>query len=366
MKQTPRAQQTPINHKPASIIAQQTLIDHLHELRSRLFWLVLLMIAATSASYLIKDQIMAALMSPLGGQRLVYITPIGGFNFIFKVSLYFGIGFILPAIIYHLYRFLEPLMDVRRKKSVVLYCFASFFLAITGACFAYFGSLPAAMHFLTSFDIQNVSAMLTVDSYLAFVVTYVLGFAALFQIPLVLMIINTIKPIPPKKLLGSERYVVLVAFILAAIISPTPDITNQAILAVPIILMYQVGVLCVWTQSRAARHKGRQSAPVARTKAPAPKPVIRREPNPSPVRQITMRTAASTPVSQHASRAHRSRPVMDIAAPHVVRSATAPRAARSMPASRMPLQRTQPRPLGRATSVDGFTPHTQQRAPQVG
>src|SRR5690242_13354736 len=114
-----KTQPTPKSPKPHT--AQQTLIDHLHELRIRLFWIVTALVAAATASYVFQGQIMAALMRPLGGQRLVYLTPIGGFNFIFKVSLYVGIGLVLPVIMYHLYRFLEPLMGKRHKRSVVFY-----------------------------------------------------------------------------------------------------------------------------------------------------------------------------------------------------------------------------------------------------
>lgn len=308
---------------------------------------------------------MAVLMHPLGGQRLVYLTPIGGFNFIFKVSLYFGIGVILPVIIYHLYRFLEPLMEKRRKRSVVLYICASFLLAIAGACFAYFGSLPAAMHFLTNFNIQNVSAMLTVDSYLSFVITYILGFAALFQIPLILLIFNSIKPIPPKKLMSFQRFVVLVAFILAAVISPTPDITNQTILAVPIIVMYQIGVLLVWIQGRSGRRKA-HATPVA---TPTPQPIRRTFTErpltaaPQPVAQPAMAAPVARPVA-------RPRPVMDIAAPRQMRAAQPVRATRPMQADvvrRAPVQRpantphrAQVRPQhARAHSIDGFISRAQ-------
>lgn len=292
---------------------------------------------------------MAALMAPLGGQRLVYLTPIGGFSFIFKVSIYFGFGVILPVVIYHLYRFLEPIMDKRRKRSVTLYIFASTILAIAGGSFAYFASLPAALHFLTGFSIHNVSAMLTVDSYLTFVITYVLGAAALFQIPLILMIINTIKPIPPSKLLSSERFVILGAFIVAAIISPTPDITNQTILAVPIIVMYQFGVLAVWLQSRALRSK----QPATRqtpAKQPIPAPIIRHK---EPQRLINPTTVQATTTPQ--LRTALPRRTMDISRP--VRPMTA---ARPTPIARRPQTQTSSIPSTRARYVDGIAPRTQQ------
>ena len=343
---------------------QQTLIDHLHELRTRLFWIVLTLILASSASYAIKDQIMAVIMQPLGGQQLVYLTPIGGFNFIFKVSLYFGIAVILPVIIYHLYRFLEPLMDKRRKRSVFFFIFASFLLAIGGGLFAYFAGLPAALHFLTGFTIQNVSAMLTVESYLAFVVTYVLGFAALFQIPLILMIINTIRPIPPKTLMSFQRFVILGAFIVAAIISPTPDVTNQAILAVPIILMYQVGVLMVWLQSRSVRKRQQKTATTMTAT-----PINRPQPMQTPA-QFTPDAQPAPVAAQIARPAQRQRPVMDIAGPRRVARPIQPIRTRPIQGDivrrapmAQPVRRSQPRPTNqRANSIDGIVTRTQPQA----
>lgn len=355
---TARAQPTPLNHSEhTNQTSHLTLMDHLHEIRARVFWIILFLVAASGVGYILQDYIMAALMRPLGGQKLVYLTPIGGFNFLFKVSMYVGIGLILPVVIYHLYRFLEPLMDPKRKRSAFFYIVASFALAIGGGAFAYFVGLPAALHFLTSFNIQNVSAMLTADSYLSFVITYVLGFAALFQIPLVLMIINTIKPIPPAKLMGFQRFVILVAFILAAIISPTPDITNQAMLAVPIIVMYQVGVILVWIQSRTQRRAGQLKQEQSR---PAAQPIIRRtEATPRPVTTIQPAAKSQTPIAAPKPKpvAATRRPaqrvqVMDIGpAPGPRRPIARP----VIPARPAPRQ-TPParRPLPRAVSIDGF------------
>ncbi len=369
MKRAPRAQQTPINRRPEQSSVQLTLIDHLHELRTRLFWVILALIAAAAIGCLVQNQIMAAIMHPLGGRKLVYLTPIGGFNFIFKVSVYFGIGLILPIIMYHLFRFLEPVMGRQSSRSVVFYSAASFLLATAGASFAYFGSLPAALNFLTGLNIQNVSAMLTVDSYLSFVVTYVLGFAALFQIPLILMIINTIKPLPPKKLMSFQRYVVLAAFILAAMISPTPDITNQAILAVPIILMYEVGVIIIWAQGR---KKGVRRMQPTGPMSPAPQPIIRKRESPEvlhPVRQtVAASPSAPKPIQQPVAiqmRAPRpsGRPVMDIARrPPVLRSQ--PRSV--TPAERSVRSQFRPSTAIRRASIDGIITRPNQQLPQAG
>lgn len=268
LKKQPAQSQTNRN-EPARAGVLPTFLEHIRELRGRLFWIAGFIILAASAAFPFNKQIMDVITAPLDGEQLYYLTPIGGFSFLIKVCTYVGILAGIPIIMYHVYRFLEPLMRRGLKKSVLFYVLASSFLAIGGMTFAYFISLPAALHFLTNINIGQVEAMLTVDSYLSFVMTYLLGAALLFQIPLILLIINGISPLPPKQLMGAQRYVVLGAFIIAAIISPTPDVVNQSFLAAPIVVMYQVGIGSVWVQQR-RRGKVRKimEAPVAALEPP--------------------------------------------------------------------------------------------------
>jgi len=113
--------------------------------------------------------------------------------------------------------------------------------------------LPAALNFLMhQFTNKQITALLTVDEYMSFVTVYLVGSALLFQIPLVLLFVNHIKPLGPRTMLKSERYVIVFAFIAAAIITPTPDIFNQMIIAGPIIAVYQLGFFLVWMHNRKA------------------------------------------------------------------------------------------------------------------
>jgi sec-independent protein translocase protein TatC len=189
--------------------------------------------------------------------------------------------------VYHLYRYVQPLMGQQLRRSVLFYTGLSTALAVAGLCFAYFVSLPSALHFLTGMNLANIQAMLTVDSYLTFVTTYLLGAALLFQVPLLLLVINTITPLKPSKLMKVQRYVIVVAFLIAAIISPTPDVVNQALLAIPIIVMYEIGVIFVWLQNRARARKEQPTpellrplpvpaAPLAQPPISADRPHVRR------------------------------------------------------------------------------------------
>ncbi len=243
---------TPTNHSSRALSNQPalpTFMDHIRELRGRLFWIAVIFLVASAAAYPFRDIIINFLVAPLDGMELYYLTPAGGFSFIIKVCTYVGIVATMPAVIYHLYRYLQPAVGKIQGRTVLSYVFFSTLLALTGIAFAYFVSLPAALHFLTNFDLKSVTAMLTVDAYFSFVTTYLIGAALLFQLPLLLLIINSIVTLPPRKLMSYQRHMLLGAFVVAAIISPTPDIMNQALLAGPIIAMYQVGILLVWLRN---------------------------------------------------------------------------------------------------------------------
>jgi sec-independent protein translocase protein TatC len=243
--QTPTKKPNPDNHA-----ALPTFLDHVRELRGRLFWVAAAFLGSSALAYPFYDELISILTSPLHGQQLYYLTPVGGFSFILKICTYAGIVLTLPAITFHLYRYLQPVIGVRHFKITLLYTVASCILAAGGIAFAYFVSLPAALHFLTNFDLPQVTPMLTVDSYLTFVVTYLIGAAVLFQLPLIMLITNSVTPLPPRKLMSYQRHVILAAFVIAAVISPTPDAINQTLLALPVIVMYQVGIVAVWLRQR--------------------------------------------------------------------------------------------------------------------
>ena len=116
---------------------------------------------------------------------------------------------------------------------------------ILGMAFAYFISLPASLHFLSTFNSGQVKSLISTDEYFSFVTHYLLGFAILFQLPLVMIFINQIAPLKFSRLWSFERWVILISFILAAIITPTPDWVNQTIMAIPLIILYQISAIIV-------------------------------------------------------------------------------------------------------------------------
>ncbi len=247
----PKSQQT--NKTAAKASTEPTLMTfmgHVRELRRRLFWSAVWLVALSGIVFPFYKQIIQILMKPLGNEKLYFLSPVGGLGFAMKICMYVGLIAVLPILVYNLYKFISPIIPHHRARTAIAYICLSALLAMCGVAFAYTVSLPSALHFLTHFDIGNVSAMLTVDAYLSFIVAYVLAGALLFQLPLIMVIIDSITPTPPSGWNKYQRHMIVAAFVIAMLITPVPDILNQFILAMPIVVMYQVGILLIWMRHR--------------------------------------------------------------------------------------------------------------------
>lgn len=217
--------------------------EHLHELRRRLFYIALSVAAWTGAAYAIQQHIVDTLLKPSHGQSFVYTSPIGGIDFLFRVCLYTGLILSTPVIVYQLLRYMEPLMKNGSTRFVAVGSAVSGLLAAAGIAFGYFVGLPTALHFLLhQFTNPQIKALITVQAYMSFVMVYMVGAALMFQVPLILIFINRIKPLKPSSLFRYERWVILGAFVMAGLMNPTPNLLDQLMVAGPIIVMYQIGI----------------------------------------------------------------------------------------------------------------------------
>lgn len=235
----------------------RSMSDHLNELRSRLLYSILALVFGSLIGYRFRNEIIEFLTQPLG-QHLFYLSPTGGLDFLVKICLLFGFLLAIPVIIYNLFKFIEPAIPPYVAYSIRNVVIVSIGLALFGSAFAYYISLPAALYFLDNFNSEQISSLITAQEYFTFVVLYIGGFAMLFQMPLVFSFINKIKKLSPVILMKKQRYVMLGSFIIAAILTPTPDPINQVIMAVPIILLYQVSVAVVWSENkRSKKNKNR-------------------------------------------------------------------------------------------------------------
>lgn len=248
----------------------QPFSEHIRELRQRLIYTVATLFLASSVGYAIHGSLFRLIKRPLQ-EQLYYTTPLGGFNAMIKISVLFGLIVTVPVFIYQLSKFLGPAFRRRiRPPRIVLF---SIILATVGVLFAYFVSLPASLRFLANVDSKDLQSIITVNEYLNFVAAYLAAFAILFQLPLVLLFINRIKPQRPGRLMRMQRWVVLFSFIVAAILTPTPDPINQIMMALPIILLYQFSVVLIWFTNRRGKNIAVEPILVAPTPVAVPSPL---------------------------------------------------------------------------------------------
>ncbi|MFA5004319.1 MAG: twin-arginine translocase subunit TatC [Candidatus Saccharimonadales bacterium] len=227
------------------------LIEHLKELKRRLFYVAVSVIGGSMIAYGLQQSIIGILLRPSHGQHFIYTSPLGGINFLFSVCLDIGIALSIPLIVYQLLRFLQPLMQQTTHKFIAIGSALSGVIALTGVLFGYFIGLPAALNFLLhQFTSAQIKPLITIQSYMSFVTVYLLGSALMFQLPLILIFINRIKPLKPSRLFHYERHVIVSAFIVGFIMNPTPNLIDQMLVVAPIILMYQVGILLIWFINR--------------------------------------------------------------------------------------------------------------------
>lgn len=229
--------------------SRQPFLAHVDELRQRLFVSVVVLFAGTALGYLLRDSLLHLLVSPLN-QPLYYTAPGGGFTFVLQLCLGFGLVVAIPVLIFHTLRFLSPVLPPHSGWWLVGALISSCGLVAAGMAFAYLVSLPAALHFLNAFSTDQVHALISTDTYLTFVLTYLAAFAVLFQLPLVLVIANRLVPLSPRMLLKETRWVIVGCFILAAIITPTQDPMNQTLMAGPVIALYLVSIGLIWFLNR--------------------------------------------------------------------------------------------------------------------
>ncbi|MEP7167535.1 MAG: twin-arginine translocase subunit TatC [Candidatus Woesebacteria bacterium] len=223
--------------------------EHITELRSRLFVYAFSLCVCVLIGYVLHSHIIEILTKPLG-QPLFYASVTGGFDFVFQISFFFGFLLSVPMLLYQLFRFTEPALPPTSNKKILLYLLASAFLLCVGIAFAYCVSLPSTLFFLGSFSNGNIKTLISTSEYFSFISGYLVGFGIAFQLPLILLFIDSIHTLPMGVLFRQQRIVIVVSFVIAAILTPTPDLVNQTIFALPLILLYQGSLVLIWLQHR--------------------------------------------------------------------------------------------------------------------
>ena len=220
-----------------------SLAEHLTELRSCLVKAGAALVAGTAVSFYYLEQIIAALTAPVG--QLYYLRPAEAFMVYLKIALLVGLILASPVVLFQLYSFVRPALTLREKHYALCTIPIIIVLFLGGMVFSYYLVFPRAVEFFLGFGAERVSPLISMESYLDFLLMLVVPFGFVFNIPVVLLLLAYLKLLPVNALGRYHKHVILAAFILAAFITPTPDIITQSLLALPMVVLYELSlVLC--------------------------------------------------------------------------------------------------------------------------
>jgi sec-independent protein translocase protein TatC len=226
----------------------QTLTDHLTELRSRLvksLWCILLgMVACYNFSGQLFDFIRQPIAPYLQGGGLIFTAPADKFIAYLKVSFFAGLILTFPLWFYQLYKFVAPGLYAKEKKYTASFILTGTTLFCLGVCFSYFVIMPLAFRFLMNYGSSIDHPMITIDQYLSFFLTMCLMFGLAFELPLIIVILGMLELVSAKFLRTNRRYVIVMLAIVSAIITP-PDLLSMTLMFVPLIVLFESSILFV-------------------------------------------------------------------------------------------------------------------------
>ena len=220
-----------------------SLIRHLEELRTRIIKALLAVAVGSGISYFYIEEIMHYITMPSG--KLYYLQPAEAFFTYLKIAFFAGFLLALPVIFYQIWRFVLPALTVREKTVIALLVPTSVVLFFSGLAFSFFLVLPAAMQFFVGFSTEDLQPMFSLNQYFSFVISFILPFGAVFELPLIVVVMAKMGFISSEFLKKKQRIVLFLAFVVGAIVSPTPDIFTQSMIAIPLFLLYEVSYLIV-------------------------------------------------------------------------------------------------------------------------
>lgn len=235
-----------------------SLMEHLEELRKRILWAVVALAIAFVPCWVYVQKIFDFLAAPIQkiqpGLKLAFLGLTDPFILYFKVAALAAVFLASPVLMYQLWAFVAPGLYRKERMVAIPFVFftTAFFLA--GGAFAYTVAFPFAAKFLLGMG-QNFQAVITIEKYFGFLLTVILGLGLMFELPMLILLLSLLGVVTPRFLLRYFRHAIVIIFIVAAVITPTPDVVNLCIFAVPAIGLYVLGVAAAFFAERFRKKK---------------------------------------------------------------------------------------------------------------
>lgn len=231
-------------------------IQRLEEVRKRLITMAASVVAAAILCFVFIDQIRNFLLRPALEMDLdlefIFITPSEALMANIRLAIICGIIVVLPILLYQVITLILPFLEREKKRTLVFLITGMFFLFGLGLVFAYEFVYPIALNFFVSFADDTLEPLFTISHYLSFFTSFLLAFGLVFQLPLVFWFLGVLGLVDPPFLRRNRKFALLIMFALSAVVTP-PDVFSQALMVVPLVLLYELGILLVVLTCRKRR-----------------------------------------------------------------------------------------------------------------
>jgi sec-independent protein translocase protein TatC len=252
-------------------LAGMSFLEHLEELRRRIIYCLLAVAVTFFLGWWKADRIFAFMQGPIItalhahklDEKLVYTNPVDPFNMYLKVGFIAGLFIASPFVLYQVWAFIAPGLYRNERRYILPFLFSTVGLFLAGGAFGYKIVYPAALDFLIGYGAQ-FQPMITIHEYTSLFLTVILGMGIVFEMPILIFFLALMGIVSAGWMWRNLRYSILLIFIIAGIVTPTPDILNMCIFAAPMLALYVLSIAIAWLV-----HPKQRKARAAKAKAPA-------------------------------------------------------------------------------------------------
>lgn len=225
-------------------IRREELFQSLGNLRKGLLMILGAVVLLSLALFPFAKKVLRHLQRSLGEDLVAYGIP-EAFLSLLKLTLFASLFLSIPIIFYYLWKAFSPLFRKRGLESSSVVLLSAIGLFYLGAFFCYFVTLPFGIHFLMGYQSATIKPMISVAKYISFCVGFIFAFGLVFELPLILALLSYIRVVNASFLTSNRRYAILIIAILSAVLTPTPDVFNMALMGGPLYVLFEIGVLLV-------------------------------------------------------------------------------------------------------------------------
>lgn len=241
-------------------------LEHLEELRWRIFWSLLAITIGAVVGFAVVYyfEVLELLIAPIREARgdpdfrLIYLSPADPFFIKLKLGIVLGIILAFPVVVYQIWSFLSPALEKHEKRAIVPALYLGLLLFVGGVAMGYFAALPVTLEFFQAFEGESMAEQLEITKTLAFVTKMLLAFGVVFELPVVIMVLTALGLVTPEFLRSKRRHAAVAMTVLASFITPGDVITLTVMMLIPLILLYELSIFLSAGITRRRRARDRE------------------------------------------------------------------------------------------------------------